>query len=293
MPLFGSRERKDKRKATEAPSDGRGNPGKKQEVSNGSTQTPVAMATALGADIPKPSLPSNTEEFEKVVKEACLEEAKLESAAAGGSYASKARKSRVNYPFALFICAGLDNRQNLTKGHYCAFEENVINTKIKGPNKIVNADDKEHTMIDFMLYCKNSYGLVACANRNSAEWVKALASKFDFEGTKTRAWARWEQEEAWIYSLFLTGEFWKNKKPNYFLGLILENNGITGEFRNVSVDKSSNKNGIFLSFEPIGQLANELNSRVRLDCLICSSLVKKRLRKVRSEEAFLESLKKK
>ena len=128
---------------------------------------------------------------------------------------------------------------------------------------------------------------------NSAEWVKALASKFDFEGTKTRAWARWEQEEAWIYSLFLTGEFWKNKKPNYFLGLILENNGITGEFRNVSVDKSSNKNGIFLSFEPIGQLANELNSRVRLDCLICSSLVKKRLRKVRSEEAFLESLKKK
>ena len=43
MPLFGPKERKDKRKATEEPSDARGNPGKKQEVSNGSTQTPVAI----------------------------------------------------------------------------------------------------------------------------------------------------------------------------------------------------------------------------------------------------------
>ena len=295
MPLFGPKERKDKRKATEEPSDVRGNPGKKQEVSNGSTQTPVAMATALGADTPMPSLPSNNEEFEKVVKEVGLEEAKLENAEAGESYASKARKSRVEYPFALFICAGLEERANLTKRHYCAFEESVINAKIKDTNKIVSADDKEHMMIDFMLYCKNSYGLVACTNRNSAEWVKALASKFDFEGTKTRAWAKWEQDSScpWIYSLFLTGEFWKNKKPNYCLGIILKNNCITGEFRNVSVDKSSNKNGIFLSFQPIGEkFINELNSRVRLDCLICSSLVKKRLRKVRSEEAFLESLKK-
>ena len=130
MPLFGPKERKDRRKATEEPSDVRGNPGKKQEVSNGSTQTPVAMATALGADTPMPSLPSNAEEFEKVVKEVGLEEAKLENAEAGESYASKARKSRVEYPFALFICAGLEERANLTKRHYCAFEESVINAKI-------------------------------------------------------------------------------------------------------------------------------------------------------------------
>ena len=291
--LFGQRERKDKRKATGQPSDGRGNPGKKQEVSNGSTQTPVAMATALGADIPMPSLPSNTEEFEKVVKEVGLEEANLENAEAGESYASKARKARVDYPFALFIFTGLEERANLTKHHYCAFEEHVINTKIKGLNKIVSADEKEHMMIDFMLYCNNSYGYVACTNRNSAEWVKALASKFEYEGQQIRAWAKWEQDSTcpWIYSLFLTGEFWKNKKPNYCLGLILKNNCITGEFRNVTV--SSNKNGIFLSFQPIGEkFINELNSRVRMDCMICSSLVKKRLRKVRSEEAFLESLKK-
>ena len=53
MPFFSPRKRKDKRKATEEPSDGKGNPGKRQDVSNGST----VMATALGADIPKPSLP--------------------------------------------------------------------------------------------------------------------------------------------------------------------------------------------------------------------------------------------
>ena len=116
--IFCPRKRKDKRKATEEPSDGRGNPGKRQEVSrksggpcivvardsilghisaNGSTTIqPVAMATKLGPDIPKPSLPSNTKKFEKVVKEACLEEAKHKNATAGESYASTARKTRVD-----------------------------------------------------------------------------------------------------------------------------------------------------------------------------------------------------
>ena len=112
-------------------------------------------------------------------------------------------------------------------------------------------------------------------------------------GNKTRAYVRWEQEEAWIYSLFLTGEFWKNKKPNYSLGLILKNNNITGDFRNATMNKASNRNGVFLSFEPIGEkFIMDLNTRVRLDCLICSSLVRKRLRKARTEEEFLESLNK-
>ena len=81
MPLFSPKKRKDKRKATEEPSDGRGNPGKKQETSRksggpcvvvrgdsklvhifakGSTTVPVVMATAL---------PSNTKEFMEVVEE--------------------------------------------------------------------------------------------------------------------------------------------------------------------------------------------------------------------------------
>ena len=269
------------------PSDGRGNPGKKQETSRKSGgpcvvvrgdsklahcsakgKLPVVMATALGADVvtatalgadtPKPSLPSNTEEFVKVVEEARLEQAKIENAAlcagAGESYASKASKTKADhyYPFALHICAGWEDRANLSKSHYCAFEDHVINTKIKNISN-VNAK-KEDLGIDFMLCCKNSFGLAACTSRNSAEFVKALASKFVFEGTKTLAYANWEQEQAWIYSLFLTGEFWKNNKPNYSLGLILRNNDIFGQFRNVMVDKSSNKNGIFLSFELVKNL---------------------------------------
>ena len=67
---------------------------------NGSTTIPVAMATKLGANILKPSLPPNTKEFEKVVKEACLEEAKHKNTTAGESYASTARKTRIDYPFA-------------------------------------------------------------------------------------------------------------------------------------------------------------------------------------------------
>ena len=94
-----------------------------------SEQESFGINTEL-ADIPKPCLPSNAEEFEKVVKEACLEEAKFENAGAGESYASKGRIASVVYPYALYICAGFEDRANLTKRHYCAFEENVINTKI-------------------------------------------------------------------------------------------------------------------------------------------------------------------
>ena len=144
-----------------------------------------------------------------------------------------------------------------------------------------------------MLYCGNSYGLIACVNKNTAKWGQSLATIFEFEGKKTRAWARWEQEETWVYSLFLTGEFWKNKKPNNSLGIILKNNHITGDFRNATMNKASNRNGVFLSFEPMGdKFIMDLNSRVRLDCLICSSLVRKHLWKTRTEEEFLESLNK-
>ena len=49
------------------------------------------MATKLGANILKPSLPPNTKEFEKFEKEG-LGEAKHKNATA--------RKTRVDYPFA-------------------------------------------------------------------------------------------------------------------------------------------------------------------------------------------------
>ena len=293
MPLFSPKKKQDKRKAT-GPPGGREKPGKRQEMSSKSGGTTfdggsaaIVVATKWEKPSPTPSLPSNTEEFEKVVSDVSLEEEKQDNAGAGISYASKAKKPKLDYPFALYVCAGSEERANLTKPHYCAFEDNVVKARIK----LSNAEENNQLKIDFMLYCGNSYGLVACANKTTAKWVQSLASIFEFEGKKTRAYARWEQEETWIYSLFLTGEFWKNQKPNYCLGLILKNNNIIGNFRNATVNKASNKNGIFLSFEPIGDnFIKDLNSRVRLDCLICSSLVQKRLRKPKSEEEFLKSL---
>ena len=105
-----------KRKATEPPG-GRGNPEKRQEMSskssgNGATfdggSAALVVATRLGDQSPNPSLPSNTEEFQKVVNEVSLEEEKLDNAGAGESYASKAKKAKLDYPFALYLCAGLE-----------------------------------------------------------------------------------------------------------------------------------------------------------------------------------------
>jgi len=52
----------------------------------------------------------------------------------------------------------LEERAILTKPHYCAFEDNIA----KARKKLSNAEENEQLKIDFMLYCGNSYGLVAC-----------------------------------------------------------------------------------------------------------------------------------
>ena len=104
-----------------------------------------------------------------------------------------------------------------------------------------------------MIYRGNSYAIVACGDKFTANWVKTATLAFKFEGISTRAWSRWEKQESWIYSLFLTGEYWKTAEPNFVLSSIFKLNDLIGDFCNVTMDKKANPDGVYLSFEPISE----------------------------------------
>ena len=267
----------------------------KRKMATGGTNPPVSItpnilaANALRPTLEPEVLTPNPEEFDKIISDIGLDKnLDINSGAAGTSFAAKAKKAKRSYPFALYILAGSEDRESLTKPHYMAWEEFIFSTRIKMPRQ-----ENSMLKIDFTLF-RGNYGLMACADKSTAKWIQNQTKAFKFEEKNTRAWARWENEQAWIFSVFVHSLCFKDPKckPNWLVGQILTQNGLNGDFRNATIDKKP-KDGVFLSFEPISQeLIQKLNSMQRLDCILGNSIIEKRIRKSRTEAEFLEMLSK-
>ena len=213
-----------------------------------------------------------------------------EGGGGGLSYAAAAAKrSKEEFPYALYVQKGKERREPISKLHFEAFCKAVYKARLK-----LSFEENSKLIIDWVLY-KDGYGIFACADKVTAEWVKALAADFLFpsgkEGEKfqTRGWNRWERGEALVFHGFLHGPVWKDKsfKPNYQLNTILKLNGLKGEFESLSWNDST-PNGAYISFEPIGELALKLEQRgMKLNAGICTLKLKKRIRKQRTEADFI------
>ena len=83
-------------------------------------------------------------------------------------------------------------------------------------------------------------------------------------------------------------------KPNWICGKILDLNQLRGDFRAATLDKKSNRDGAYLSFECTSkQLMDALNARTRLNCILSNPVIQKRVRKSRTKEEFLGLFEKK
>ena len=209
-----------------------------------------------------------------------------EEGASGGtfSYAVKAKKAKVDYPFALYILAGSEERKNLTLHHYVGYEEFLFNSVVRA-----GMEEGSKIKIDFSIF-RNTYGLIACVDEFTSQYVKNLTKAYKYEEETTRAWNRWESEEATIYSVFLSGAMFQQPrcKPNWICGKILDLNQLPGDFRSATLDKKSNPDGAYLSFECTSkQLIDGLNARTRLNFILSNPVIHKRVRKSRSKEEFL------
>ena len=262
----------------------------KRIMATGGNNPPVSVTqNTLAPTMESEVLTPNPEEFDKIISEIGLDK-NLEDAsgAVGTSFAAKAKKAKRSYPFALYILAGSENRESLTKPHYMAWEQFIFSTRIK-----MSKQESSMLKIDFTIF-RGNYGLIACADKNTAKWIQTQTKAFKFEEKNTRAWARWENEEAWIFSVFVHSLCFKDPKckANWLANQILTQNGLDGDFRNATIDRKP-KDGVFLSFEPISQdLIQKLNSMQRLDCILGNSIIEKRIRKSRTESEFLEMLSK-
>ena len=262
----------------------------KRIMATGGNNPPVSVTqNTLAPTMESEVLTPNPEEFDKIISEIGLDN-NLENAsgAVGTSFAAKSKKAKRSYPFALYILAGSENRESLTKPHYMAWEQFIFSTRIK-----MSKQESSMLKIDFTIF-RGNYGLIACADKNTAKWIQTQTKAFKFEEKNTRAWARWENEEAWIFSVFVHSLCFKDPKckANWLANQILTQNGLDGDFRNATIDRKP-KDGVFLSFEPISQdLIQKLNSMQRLDCILGNSIIEKRIRKSRTESEFLEMLNK-
>ena len=264
----------------------------------GSLKTPEKMAGANSSHVLAPAkftVPSN-DDLDRAIEDHVHQESmdsENEQGAVGGTstFASKAKKAKVDYPFALYIVAGTDQeRKPMTRAHFVEFEKYLFNTIGRAV-----VDDNLEISIDFTIW-RGSYGLVAAVTDASSKWVKTHTKAFKFEEQSTRAYNRWENQQAYIFSVFLSGEMFKQKtcRPNWVTGKILDHNKLQGSFQNAVLDKKSNKDGAYLSFEPTSQdLIDKLNSKSRLNCILSNPVLHRRLRKQRTKEEFLELFNKK
>ena len=204
-------------------------------------------------------------------------------AAAGGAN----KRVKKDYPFTLYVQQGQLKREPITKAHFSAFEKQLWKERLR-----LSPEDNAKIIIDFVTH-HQGYGVVACVNHETAQWVRKVASGFKFGPTLTRAWARWERTEAHVYSAFLQGSCYKDAdmKPKYVLSTILKFNGLQGTFDIITW--KSVPSGIYFCMEPKGLLAAKMSRITRLNGGNCVLHLEKRLRKARTEAEFLEFQRKK
>lgn len=196
LPFFGKEKKKDhandkKRKSsvlgTSQKGELSGSTGadEKRKMATGGTNPPASGSPSILAPptlvVPEVKTPSSVE-LDKIIQEVGLDK-NPENATDERSFAAKARKSKKSYPYALYILAGSEDHKNLTKPHYLAWEEFIFSTRIK-----LSVQENSMLKIDFTLF-RGNYGLVACSDKNTAEWMQNQTKAFKFEDKNTRAWA--------------------------------------------------------------------------------------------------------
>ena len=205
------------------------------------------------------------------------------------TFASRAKKAKRFFPYTVFIVSGENTDESLDKRHYVAFQEFIWQARIK-----LTFEENEKVKIEWMQF-HGTYGMVACDDKATANWVRCKAQVFKFEEKSTRSYYQWERQESVVYGVFLKGPMFRQKqmKPNWALGQIFKANNLVGDFRNVSWDTKRNPGGVYMEFEPCGQdLILKLDGMSTLNCLTCKPTLNKRVRKAKTEEEFLAGLKK-
>lgn len=199
----------------------------------------------------------------------------------GGQQQTWADKARKNpYPFLLYIQRSQERRLAIPKAHFDAFVASIWEARCS-----LNPEENATLNIDWVAH-EHGRGIIATTDAISANWVKAQAAAFIHEGQNTRAWARWERGDRWVFQGFLHGHFWQSQKSNRSVSKILKMNGLSGNFQIIQWNKCAN--GIFVGFEADETLTTQLQGRGKLQAGICSLKLERKFRRAINEDDFLK-----
>ena len=211
-----------------------------------------------------------------------------DSKAKPGSYASAVKKKKELLPYCLYVQKGTERREPISKKFFAQFQKEIWLNKTK-----LKPSESHRIKIKWVSW-RNGYGIIAALDEYTQEWIKVLACKFELESQKCRAWARWERPEATVVRGFLHGELWKepSMKSKYVISTILEQNEFPeGTFTVLTWNASSN--GIWLAFEPYGELLVALTQRLKenptIDGITGDLTLSMSLRKERTKKEILDS----
>ena len=201
------------------------------------------------------------------------------------TFADKVKKKpKEQFPWALYIVSGENGFDSITRKHFNAFHRKVIDKALS-----LTDTESEWINIDFVVY-RDTFGVIACSDRYTANWIKSIAASFMFEGHNTSGFNRWERVESWVFYGFIHGESWKKLKGSYVVGTALKKMKLDAfTFTNLTWDTRP-KTGVFLQFEPEPRLAALLSVEMRLKVGGQKIRLKKRLRKQYTEEEWLQKL---
>ena len=80
-------------------------------------------------------------------------------------------------------------------------------------------------------------------------------------------------------------------KPNWICGKILDLNQLRGDFRAATLDKKSNRDGAYLSFECTSKkLMDALNARARLNYILSNPVIQKKGQKIKDQRRIFGPL---
>ena len=141
--------------------------------------------------------------------------------------------------------------------------------------------------------------------------------------TKNVIFSRWERGDITVFQGYLHGGMWRKKNPKYAVMSILAMNGLKGEIGpSILWDSKTGKSGVYCAFEvsylvlfkilrvsliknyifelkklitkivitlqPLGELADQLVTKTKLNAGVCTWNLQRKLRKARTEEEVLE-----
>ena len=184
------------------------------------------------------------------------------SSYAAAAAAAAIKKPPTDYSFALYVQRGKVRREAIARGHFDAFMRHCFMERLQ-----YTKEKNASIHIDFEAW-KDGYGVVACLDNISSDWIKGLAADFQYGSETTRAWSRWERGQAWVFSGFLHGNHFKSLKPKFAISSILKINGLKGEFEDITWNTKT-PNGVYVSFVPIGPLLQELEGKKKLNGGTC------------------------